>query len=125
MPITYLIDQEGTYVHATASGVLTTDEVCQYEAQVEADEAVKPGFRELMDVRWITGAEIDKEGFGRIAQAVRAGRKRGIGSKLAIVAQQSDSFDRARYYERLAYDIHNVIVFNSLEVAEVWLGVKK
>jgi hypothetical protein len=43
---------------------------------------------------------------------------------LAIVVSSSSSFDNARYYEKIAQEnFQDIIVFNSLRTAEIWLGV--
>jgi hypothetical protein len=125
MPITYTVEKNNSYVNAVATGILTTDEVCSYQNAVEADKSVVKGFFELFDVSRITESKIDNIGLDQIAQLVRRSNKRMKGSKLAIVLSKGTSFDRAKYYEKIAYDIHNVIVFNSREVAEAWLGVVK
>jgi len=125
MPITYTVGLNRSYVSATAAGKLTAEEISNYANAVEADENVVEGFVELFDVSRIEESQIDQSGLDKIAQIVRTGKKRSMGSRLAIVVAKGDSFDRARYYERIASDIHNVIVFNSRDVAEIWLGVRQ
>ena len=117
MPVEYSVNFGGAYVEAVAKGILTTNEVCEYEATLESDSRIRPGFIELFDVTLISESRIDKKGLKRIAKTVLKNRKRSQGSKLAIVVSKKDSFERARYYERIAYNSQNVIVFNGREVA--------
>jgi len=121
--VTYTVSLDGAYVDAVATGILTTEDVCDYEDAIETDDGVVKGFVELFDVRWIAESRIDQAGLARIAEKVQAGKKRALGSKLAIIVGQGDSFERAQYYRLMAYDAQNVVVFNFKHTAEIWLGV--
>lgn len=125
MSVTYAVELDGSYVSATATGVLTADEVCEYLRAVDSDDHVRKEFVELFDVTRITESRIDKTGLERIAEVVRECQKRSRGSRLAIVVAKGDSFERARYFERITSDVHDVIVFNTRDVAETWLGVRQ
>ncbi len=125
MPVAYTVELDGFYANATATGVLTADEVCEYLKAVDTDDSVGEEFVELFDASRITESQIDKSGLERIAEVARECQKRSRGSRLAIVVAKGDSFDRARYFERIARDVHDVIVFNTRDVAETWLGVRQ
>jgi hypothetical protein len=123
MPISYTVEKERGYVNAVATGIIITEEVLEYEKSIEEDPNIDKINAELFDVSEIKSSKIDFNGLERIALLVKKSKKRYLGSKLAIVVSKGTSFDNARYYEHIAYDIHNVIVFNSKETAKVWLGV--
>ncbi len=95
MPMSYKVSHDGMFVHATATGVLTVEETCEYQQTQVDDERIKPSFRELFDVTRIAESRIDAEGLHRIAERAMANPKKSHGSKLATVAGRGESFDRA------------------------------
>ena len=123
MPLEYSVEQEGTFVQAAATGKLTSDEILAYEDQLAEDSRIQSGFRELFDVSDITESEVQDEHLPMIAERVARNPKRTKSAKLAIVARRPESFDRARRYERFA-SLHrqNVVVFNDIATARIWLG---
>jgi len=123
MPIEYTVSSDGMFVHAIGSGVVTVDEVRRYMHDIAHDDCVKPGFRELFDAREITESRIVPESFVDIHKLVLADPKRKRGNKMAIVVGSSSSFHNAKRYERLAMsNSQNVIVFNDVRTAKIWLG---
>jgi hypothetical protein len=113
------------FVRAIATGEITPEEIHEYIREVAQDERVKPGFRELFDVRHISRSQVTPESFTHIRQLAKDNPKRLPGTRLAIVVSSGNSFDKARKYEALASpDLENVIVFNDLQTAEIWLGVR-
>ena len=124
MPVQYEVSADGKFVRATATGEITPEEIHEFIQAIARDDRVKPGFRELFDVSHISASKVEKESFARIRQLVLQNPKRLPGSHLAIVVGSGSSFDKAREYERIASPgVENVIVFNDLHTAEVWLGV--
>jgi hypothetical protein len=112
------------FVSAKAIGILTTQDVCEYERKISADERIQPGFQELFDATSISESRIDSTGLERIAEQVKLNPNRSSRSKLAIVAGRGASFDRALYYQKLVYPhSQNVIVFHDTSTARTWLGV--
>lgn len=123
MPIKYTVGSDGMVVHAVVSGVVTVDEVHQYMHDIAQDDRVKPGFRELFDACEITESRIVPESFVDIHKLVLSDPKRKRGNKMAIVVGSSSSFHNAKRYERLATsNSQNVIVFNDVHTAKIWLG---
>ena len=123
MPIEYTASSDGMIVHVVASGAVTLDEVRQYMHGVAHDDRVRPGFSELFDGCQIAEGQVGPESFVAIQQLVLADPKRKPGSKVAIVVGKSLSFDKAKQYERLAgSSAQNVIVFNDMHTAKIWLG---
>ena len=123
MPIKYTVGSEGMFVHAVGSGAVTLDEVRQYMHDIAHDDRVKPGFSELFDGCRITESLIAPESFIDIHELVLADPKRKRGNKVAVVVGRTSSFYNAERYERLASsNSQNVIVFNDVHTAKIWLG---
>ena len=123
MPIEYTVSSDGVIVHAVASGAVTLDEVRRYMHDVARDERIRPGFSELFDGCQITEGRVGPESFAEIQELVLADPKRKPGSRVAIVVGKRPSFDKAKQYERLAGSTaQNVIVFNDMHTAKIWLG---
>jgi hypothetical protein len=123
MPIEYTVGSDGMFVHAVASGAVTLDDVHRYMHDVAHDEHVRPGFSELFDGCEITESDVVPESFVYICELVLADPKRKRGNKVAIVVRKSSSFHNAQQYERLVRsEAQNVIVFNDVRTAKIWLG---
>ena len=124
MPIRYEVSADGNFVRATATGEIAPEEIHAFIEALIRDDRIKPGFRELFDASPITSSKVEMDAFPKIRQLVLQNPKRTPGSQLAIVVGSGSSFDKAREYERIASPgIENVIVFNDVHTAEVWLGV--
>lgn len=124
MAVRYEVSADGKFVRATATGELKVEEIHEFIKAVAGDSRVKPGFRELFDVRRISASQVKPESFARIRQLVKDSPKRLPGSQLAIVVATGGSYDKARQYETAASpDVENIIVFNDMATAEIWLGV--
>ena len=114
---------DGMIVHAVGSGAVTLDDVRRYVHDIAGDERIRPGFSELFDGCQITEGRVGPESFAEIQRLVLADPKRKPGSKVAIVVGKRPSFDKAKQYERLADSTaQNVIVFNDMHTAKIWLG---
>ncbi len=125
MPITYAVSDDGSFVWATVIASLTPEELFKYEQKTAKDERIRPGFRELFDVTQTDQVQVSKETMEQVRNLSAMNPKKGSGNQLAIVAR-GESFDHARYYEQIATpQLQNVIVFNNLNTALIWLGVSK
>jgi len=126
MPIEYKIYEDEHYVYAKATGTLTPVEIVDYVNKLNHEPNLKPGFRELFDVRFISKSEVTIESFKNIFKQAIADKKRNQMNRLAIVVSKVDSYDRAKHYEQsVSSDKETVIVFNMLDTAKIWLGVDK
>ena len=124
MPIEYTVSPDGKFVYAVATGVLKPDEIYRYVHETAEDERIEPGHREIFDVREILESEVSPESFDKIRELIIASPKRKQSNKLAIVVRKSSSFYNARRFESMVRDgVQNVIVFNDIHTAKVWLGV--
>ena len=126
MPVEYTIYENEHYVYAKAIGVLTPEDIVDYVNKLHQEPALKSGFKELFDVRYISKSEVTIESFQKIIKEAIADNKRNYMNRLAIVVSAIDSFDRAKHYEKsLPADKETVIVFNMLDTAKIWLGMDK
>ena len=124
MPVRYEVSADGEFVRATATGELTPTEIHRFIQATAQDARIKPGFRELFDVRHISRSQVTPESLVGISQLVMNNPKRLPGSRLAIVAGSGSSFNKARKYEAIASpSVESVIVFNDTHTAETWLDV--
>jgi len=123
VPVSYTVSTDGSFVWATVIASLTPEELYEYEQKTAIDERIRPGFRELFDVTQTDQVEVTKETMEQVRNLSAVNPKKGKGNQLAIVAR-GQSFDHARYYEYItAPNLQNVIVFNNLNTALLWLGV--
>ena len=126
MPVEYQVYDNGEYIYVKALGTLTAEEIIDYVQKIKTNPEIKEGYKELFDVRFITESKITIDSFKKIIKEVNADQNRTFRNKLAIVVSKLDSFDRAKYYERMIpMEKQNVIVFNTLETAKTWLGGDK
>lgn len=125
MPIEYTVSQDGMFVYAKATKILTTEQVLELNRAMKKDKRINPGYHMIFDEILISESHIDIQGFEQIAEEVCSNQK-FVGSKLAIVVAKGESFERARYYEKLSIpERQTVIVFNDLSIARKWIGVSK
>jgi hypothetical protein len=126
MPIDYQIYEDGLYVYARATGILTPQEIKDHAMKLKLNPKIKRGYRELFDGRHIEKSEVTKNSLQEIIKEIMSDEKIIYRNKLAIVTGSADSFDRAKYYEKTIPSAkQNVIVFTTLETAKVWLNVDK
>ncbi len=124
MSVKYTVSADGTFVHATATDTLKLEEIREFINDTENDTRIKPGFKEIFDVRMISESQIDLQAFMEIRELVLASSNYLNHSKLAIVVGKKSSYDNARKYEQLVSpEEHNVIVFNNISTAKTWLGI--
>ncbi len=123
MSLTYGVSADGSFVYAVAGGHLRPEDVLEYETAISADDRVKRGFKEIVDVSGITEASITADDFQKVRDMMRASGKRTRRNRLAIVVSRDSSFKNARYFEQLVDPELTVIVFNNIQTAMVWLGV--
>jgi hypothetical protein len=111
------------FVHAIATGTLTTEEVLKFQKDLQKDSRVKPGYKMLFDESRISESRIDEQGLHVIIAREKSDEAKQP-SKLASVAGPGSSFSRALAYEKMVSpEKENVIVFHNRDVARQWLGV--
>jgi hypothetical protein len=125
MPITYQIDHTHRLVDARAHGVLTDEDVFQYQQEVWGRADVV-GYNEIVDMSNVSS--IDTESVNRIRQLAELSAHMdppSIPSKFAIVASKPLYYELGRMYkayrELKAKSTKQVRVFRVREDALRWL----
>jgi hypothetical protein len=122
MPVTYVVLNQGSLVLELWTGAVSHEEVLAHERRHLSDASIAPGASVFVDA---TGAsfETTTEAVHEVTDLYRRSIEKLRVGKAALLVNES-TYDRARVYEKQAIDLGlRVILFNSLDVASVWLGV--
>jgi len=126
MPIEYTIDHARRLVRATGRGIMTGDDVMEYQRDVWSSPEVS-GYDELMDMREVERIELASGKRLKELAAVSAAMDTPGRSKFAIVATKDEAFGLGRMYEtyRRLEDrsTKQVGVFRTMEEAWAFLGL--
>ena len=126
MPIEYAIDEDLGVVFATASGVLTEDELLEHKRKVISDPNFKPGFVELSDVRSVSDLAISASGLERFVAQDDSDAERLRDYKLAIVVSGALEFGMGAMYEMMSRaNNRDVRIFRDLGLAKEWLQIPR
>ncbi len=122
MPCKYVIVNDGEVVLELWAGSMTLEELMAHKQQQMSDSAIKPGAAVLADCRR-ADVRIPPEAIGQLSEMEGGPRgKSAIGRYAFLVSE--DAYDRAlQFADQAAGHGKSVIVFNSLEVAAIWLGI--
>lgn len=126
MAVTYTYDHKENLIYTKFSGVITDEDLRQQAKAVAADPRIKPGVRELVDLRSVDSVEASTETLGFIILTDKAHRDKFEGMRIAIVATRDLLFGLSKIFEVLS-DIENapseVNVFRTMAEAKEWLQV--
>lgn len=126
MPVSYTVSTDGTFAYFSATGVLDVSDFEKVIKAVILDDRLVPGFRQLLDLSAISRSTLTKVSLQKVIGLAKENLKVTRDTKLAIVVSSDSSYKNARDYEEMASDEYqDIIVFNSLETAKIWLGVDK
>jgi hypothetical protein len=122
MPVKYVVLNQGTMVVELWTGTISHDEVLAHERRHLSDSSIALGASVLVDAT-SASFETTPEAVHEVTDLYRrSGEKLRVGISAVLV--NTSAYDRARLYERQATDFGvRVILFNSLDVACVWLGI--
>ncbi|MEW5875276.1 MAG: hypothetical protein AB1752_08865 [Candidatus Zixiibacteriota bacterium] len=128
MALTAEVDMERRLVMARAHGVLTYEDIEQYQKTLWTRPEVK-GFNEIVDVSDVE--KIDYQSSHHVRElAVLASEMDGVEkSRLAIVASEAGAYGIARMYQTYrglqSKSTKEVAVFHTMDEAMKWLGVER
>lgn len=122
MPLDYIVLHEGTFVYTKAYGVLTDDDLISHEQELAADPHVAPGFRQLIDCRWVVDDRTSDALLSRLARTHTEMIGKIHGARYAIVAYSDRWFEMGALYRCDQFRM-TLIVFNEPSTACIWLGV--
>jgi hypothetical protein len=121
MPITFEVDEQANFVDVKATGVVTEEDLLQYQTTLMADPRIRPGLRVLFDARTAQPGGLTPEAVRIIASLDRKLRETCPTNKSAIVVRDKQAAELAHEFETNTET--NAIVFFNLDVARTWLGV--
>lgn len=125
MPIERKISKDGLFVHTSAFGTVTSEDLISHEIDMISDTRIKPGFGELFDASRVTEIKITKQDLEQVADMDGQNMEKFAGSKCAVVVAESEAFKLGKYFEEISRQNYvKVIVFNSVTTARIWLGVE-
>jgi hypothetical protein len=120
VPTSYGIDPQRRLVISRAWGVLSDADLHEHYAQISADPAFDPAYRQFADLREVTELAVS-------AAAVEIAAKVPVfspGARRAFVAPADLHFGMARMFGIYAEDSGQVVqVFRDAHAAEAWLGL--
>jgi len=118
MPVTFTIDHEAKTILATATGILSSEEVLGYLHSKQ--EAKVLGFAELFDVRGVT-LDLSISDLHQIAAEVRAVMGDSKPGRVGVVTNSSFIRGLAQTYAALTVNENPEFdVFHDLEEARAW-----
>ncbi len=124
MPISYEIDTRLGLIRTTAMGVLTDADLVAHKRALASDPRIKPGMRELSDVRGVEQLEVTLAGIGTFVSMDAEPAAMPDDYRLAIVASTDVVFGMARLYQqRTDEELKRVGIFRTMEEAAAWLGL--
>jgi hypothetical protein len=124
MSIVYRIDKTIGATFVVWDGAVTDEEFLSHTSRMASDPGWPPPQKmHLVDLTSLTST--DGVSVQALEEGAAAWGKLGVrvaGLRAAVVA--NDAFDKSRVFEALVarYGV-NVIVFNSLHTASIWLGI--
>ena len=129
MPITYEIYREGHFIHAVATGTLTSQDFINYEIQHAADTQLKPPAVELMEIFHGACKNLSPDDFEEILEHRKNRAPEPVQHRCAILVSYGDAhcWNIAEFYSGMV-NLHlpeSVIVFGDARIARIWLGVDK
>lgn len=122
MPVQYLVTDKGTLVIELWTGVISREEMLSHEKKQLQDDSITQGASVIVDARKADFSNIPYETATDLVKIYDD--KENITSiiKSAILVRNAD-YDKARRLEdEAARGTRHIIVFNSLEIACIWLG---
>ena len=129
MPIQYSVSDDGHFIDAVASGLVTAEEFIEYEIGHTIDERIRTPLSELLVIEPGAFRQITIEDILRVIEQRRDLPQFPVTHRCAIVVAVSDlhAWDLAKFYEgmfRLHYP-QVVIVFADPATARIWLGMEE
>ena len=105
---------------------MTTLDMLWYLDALESDPDLGPSHITLFDSRTVTRMDFDEDHFQKIAEKEQTCPEKIIASKLAFVVSDIESFKSSvRWIQQAEGFKESTMVFNDLESAKFWLGIRR
>jgi hypothetical protein len=122
MPITYHIDTNKEVVFSIASGDVAEAEAIAHQESLRADPRFQAHFRQIVDLRKVTGVDISADAILRLA--VNNPFAEGV-FRAIVVVPNTVLFGALRKFDLLASDrnVNEFRIFFEMNDARRWLGL--
>jgi len=122
MPVKYHINEENNFLYVKVVDSLDREDMISFEAKIIGDTRVRPGFTALFDAAAIRVDDIDQNVANVLLDMERIYPERFKDAKRALLVSHNMGWDFITDFAKEADG--NNLVFFSLDVALVWLGMK-
>lgn len=127
MPIKYELANDGCFIHAVASGEVSSEELVAYEIAHASDERIKSPLSELLEIQPGAFCNLTQDDVAAIFDSRKQPGRASLTHRCAVVVSPGDThaWNLARFYEGMAM-LHSpeiMIVFGDRNTAKSWLGV--
>ena len=127
MPIVYEVHHEGHFIHAMATGTLTSRDFINYEIEHTTDTRLKPPVVELLEISHGACKDLSRDDFEVILEHRKKLAPAPVRHRCAILVSYDDShcWNITEFYSGMV-NLHlpeSVIVFGDSRTARIWLGV--
>jgi hypothetical protein len=128
VPVSYTYDEKENFVYTKASGVLTDEDLREFAKAMVADPRIKPGLRELVDLRAVDSVKLSTDSLGFIIHLNLENAEKYRGKMIALVATRELLYGLSKYFEVISH-LDNapfrLEVFRTISEAKEWLGLKE
>jgi hypothetical protein len=127
MPIRFEVDPAQRLVMATADEVVTQADLRDYLTSVLVHPDVRPGFRELADLRGVTRIEIPASAISDgISSAIKEIEREVQETRTAILVSDHNAAEVSRLYDLLRTAVPSTVrLFSDMDEAREWLGLAR
>jgi len=125
MPSRYEVDPARRLVLATADAVVTEADLRDYVTSVLAHPDIRPGFRELLDLRGVTRIEVRPSAMLEgVPNSIKEFTEQLGETRTAVVAPEDRAEEVARLCDLVRRVVPNTIrLFGDMDEARAWLGL--
>jgi hypothetical protein len=117
-----LIEGAQGAVYTRATGIVDDAGFLAHEQALLADRRIQPGFRQLLDLRWVREDRVTDAVVEPLVRLHRRHRHKLAGSQYAVVGLSATWFRLGTRYAHLSGQVA-LIAFNEPTTACVWLGI--
>lgn len=121
MPIEYTTLDQGTFIYTRAYGNVQVADIVAHEQRLLTDPRVGPGYRQLLDCRWVSDDSDADDLLRSLADIHSRANMKLRGARYAVVAHGSQWFNLGSQYHCGLAGV-TLIVFNDPGTACIWLG---
>jgi hypothetical protein len=123
MPVDFVLEKGGSFVHVQATGRITSDEINDFLIRLGKDPALQGDHVTLFDATEVTAESLEDGNFEKALEIERGNPEKLVARKMAIVVKKGALYPFAMKYKFLAPTIGEPThVFTELADALLWLS---